>query len=356
MLTQRFFCVMILKRIFGMVFMAYSSNITKEEQKRLALEKIEKSFAKINSDVFSIFDKATLPVFLAFMAKFHYFDVYNLILIFKQRPTATFIASYNTWYRISVNHWHDPSRSVLAGDQKGKGIGILTPYILKKKVSDSMNLRSASVGARIVSYFDYHIVFVFDKAQTNGLPAPAIEWELSKNKLDAEAAFHALKAVAPFDIVFSVDESFKGNYVFEEGAQAPHRNPTLVLNPKYRHDHYSLCNFIIRCVVARSLPNIEGKYQSDDFEKLVECVSFVIASYFGLSVSEYTFFFARLWRTDSHNMLEILNTIRQSAHMMIEDIENEMIEYKAQFGDDKDIYTQADDIFEEFENLSLFDF
>lgn len=346
---------MILKSIFGMVFMAYSSNITKEEQKRLALEKIEKSFAKINSDVFSIFDKDTLPVFLAFMAKFHYFDVYNLILIFKQRPTATFIASFNTWERISINHWHDPSRRVFLSSQKEKGIGILAPYILKKKISDSMNLRSASVGARIVSYFDYHIVFVFDKAQTNGIPAPAIEWELSKNKFDAEAAFHALKTTAPFDIVFSVDENFKGNYVFEEDTKKPGRNATLVLNSKYRFDHYTLCNFIIRSFVLRSLGDIENKYSADDLEKLVECVSFVIASYFGLSTNEYTFFFARMWATNSQNMLEIINTVRQSAHMLIENIESEMIEYKSQFGDDEDIYTQEDDVME-FENLSLFDF
>lgn len=339
--------------------MAYSSNITKDEQKRLALEKIEKSFAKINSDVFSIFDKDTMPVFLAFMAKFHYFDVYNLILIFKQRPSATFIASFNTWKRISLNHWHDPARDILFGDQKGKGVGILAPYILKKKISNSMNLRSASVGARIVSYFDYHIVFVFDKAQTNGIPAPIIDWELSKNKLNAEAAYYALKAVAPFNIVFSSDsESFKGNYVFEEGSQKPHGRGTLVLNAKYRFDHYTLCNFIVRSLVVQSLAsNIENKYSADDFEKLVECVSFVIATYFGLPVSEYTFFFARMWATSSQNMLEILNLIRQFSHMLIENIEDEMIEYKSQFGDDEDIYAQEDDILElEFENLSLFDF
>lgn len=352
-MTQSGFCDMILERIFGMVFMAYSSNITKEEQKRLALEKIEKSFTKINSDVFSIFDKDTLPVFLAFMAKFHYFDIYNLILIFKQRPTATFIAAFNTWERISINHWHDPSRRVFP--QKPKSIGILAPYILKKKISDAMNLRSASVGARIVSYFDYHVVYVFDKAETNGIPAPVIEWDLSKNKKDAEAAFQALKAVAPFSIVFSADENFKGNYVFEDNTQNPGSTATLVLNAKYRFDHYTLCNFIIRSFVLRSLENIENKYSADDSEKLVECVSFVIASYFGLSTNEYTFFFARMWATNSQNMLEILNTVRQLAHMLIENIESEMIEYKSQFGDDVDIYTQEDDVIE-FENLSLFDF
>lgn len=355
LLTRRWFLCYYIEKYLRMVFMAYVNNLSKEEQKRLAREKVEKALMKINSDVFSIFDTDTLPPFLSFMAKFHYFDVNNLVLIYKQRPTATFIASYNTWERISLNHWHDPSRPVFLSSQKGQGIGILAPYVLKKKLSDATDLRSAAVSTRVVPYFEYHIVFVFDREQVNGIPAPVASWDLSKDKIDAEAAFHAFKAIAPFHIVFSADENFKGHYVFEDGKPDENRPDVLVLNGKCRHDCYALCNFIVRIFVSKSMPKLQAKYSPDEFEKFTECVSFVIANYFGLPVDSYTFFFAKTWGRSSQNMLELLYIVRHYAHLLIENLEAEMIDYKKQFNMPEDTFSFDDD-FSEFENLSIFDF
>lgn len=334
--------------------MAYTNQLTKEQQTQLAQEKVTKALAKVNSDVFSLFDKDALPSFLAFAAKFHYFDIYNLILLYKQRPTATFVASFDTWGRISVNHWHDPSRPVFLVSQKGKGLGILVPYILKKQISDVPNHRSAVASSRVIDYFDYHVCFVFDKEQTNGIPAPVMEWALAKSPEDAEAAFHAINQVAPFSVVFSTDSAFRGNYVFEEATPGSGRKSTLVLNPKYRNDHYTLCNFMVRVFVVQYLEKMEAKFESDEFEKIAECIAFVVASHFGLDTSDYAFFFARTWASSSQRMLEILNAICQVAHLIIDEIELEMIEYKELVGNRQDIYAMDDSIFS-YENMTIFD-
>ena len=336
--------------------MAYSNQLTKEQQAQLVQEKVSKSFAKVSSDVVSLFDKDALPSFLAFAAKFHYFDIYNLILLYKQRPAATFVASFETWRRISVNHWHDPSRPVFLVSQKGKGLGILVPYILKKKVSDVPNHRSAVAPSRVITYFDYHVGWVFDKEQTNGIPSPVLEWDLANSQIDAEAAFHAIREVAPFTVTFSGEGNFRGNYVFEEARQDSGSPDTLVLNGKYRNEHYTLCNFMIRVFVVQYLEGMDQQFDPNEFEKIAECVSFVVASHFGLSTSDYAFFFARTWASSSQRMLEILNAICQVAHLIIDEIEIAMIEYKALFGDNQDIYgfPDSDDVFA-FENLTIFD-
>lgn len=333
--------------------MAYISNLSKDEQKKLARDKVDKALSRVHSDVVSIFNNDTLPVFLDFVARFHYFDIYNLILIYKQRPTATFIAPFKTWEKISHDHWHDPNRLVFLAPQKNQGIGILAPYILKKKVSDSMDLRTAAVRAKVVSYLDYHMVFVFDKEQTNGIPAPVVDWDLSQNKFDAEAAFNAFKAVAPFDIVFSTDSHFQGNYVFEDGSKSNGRADTLILNFKYRSDYSALCNFVIKPFVSVYLRQLGDRYTRDEFEKMSECVSYILARYFGLSTDGFFFFFVNSWVDDPVKMLDLLDMIRRAAHSIIELIEPDMLEYRALYGNNTDICEMDDDVWE-FENLFTF--
>lgn len=332
--------------------MAYASNIPKEEQKRLALEKVEKSFAKINSDVVTLFDKDAMPRFLAFMARFHYFDIYNLILVYKQRPEATFVASFKTWEKIGLNRWHDPGRPVFQGSQTGQGIGILAPYILKKKLENSLDMKSASFRTKVIPYLDYHVVFVFDKAQVNNIPSPVMDWDLSNNKIDAEAAFHGFLNLAPFDIVFSYGSGFKGNFVFEDANPRTQKKPTLVLNAKYKFDYMALCNFILRIFVAHSMPDLKEISSPDEFEKYIECVSYAIASYFGFSTDEYFFFFMRSWASNSSDMLSKLNAVRYFIHTLITALEIEICEYKASLGDAGDLYAFDDDD-DALENMRL---
>ena len=131
--------------------MAYSNNYTKEEQKALAVEKVQKALIKVKQDVIGIFDESRFADYLRFAANFHYFDVNNTMLVYKQRPSATFLASFRTWEKLNVEAWGDPNRPVFTSLQKGKGIGILVPYILKKK-SDALITPSS----KAFSYFDYH--------------------------------------------------------------------------------------------------------------------------------------------------------------------------------------------------------
>lgn len=316
--------------------MAYSNTYSKEEQKALAKQKVEKALAKIEVDVISIFDNESFPEYLRFAANFHYFDVNNALLVYNQRPSATFLTSFKAWEKYSLENYGDVNRPVLLGNQKGKGVGILAPYILKKKVSDAEGQRF-----KVVSYLDYHIVFVFDKAQTYDIPVPVMSWDLSKSKDDCLALFNAFCEKAPFSIVFDEQCSYK--YSFEESDDA-NKKSCLALNPNVKDNYFIACSYIVKSFVIQSLAFLKKHYSRDDFQKICECVSYMLSCYFGLPAEQYSFFFAKIWGGNNPDkMMGILNVVQNSVHKLIVLLEEEVVFYKSLL-DTSDIYNN-DDVF-----------
>ncbi len=324
--------------------MAYSNNYSKEELKALAIEKVQKSLFKVKQDVVGVFNESRFPDYLKFAANFHYFDVNNTMLVYMQRPTATYLASFKAWEKFSVEAWGDPNRPVFTSLQKGKGIGILVPYILKKK-ADSVSYGVSATKPMAFSYFDYHVVFVFDREQTNDIPTPLISWDLSKSKNDCIALFNAFKVTAPFDIVFSDKSENSADLIYESYSTGEDKG-ALVLNPKDRNNYYLLCSNIVNAYTKQALKSLQSEHKEDEYQKICECVAFMISSYFKLPTEQYSFFFAGHWcGGDSDNMIRILNTVQSSAHNIIDSLEEEMT-----------FYNGAVEEYESFDNDDIFEF
>ena len=326
------------------LLMAYSAELSKEEQKTLAKMKVEKALVKIKRDVASVFTNSQLPKFLSFAVKFHYFDVNNVLLLYKQFPEATFVASFKTWKNLSDEfRGKGNNRPVFATSQKGNGIGILAPYILKKKITDSS--KQGRDGSQIlVSYLDYHVVFVFDKSQTNNIPSPIIPWDLQGRKEESEFLFRALNVKAPFFICFE-DSNSQKNYRYE-AANGEKEKDKLIFKATDRESYFDLCNFTVKHYVLNSLAEVKSRYPFNDFQKIAECVAFMISSYFGLPINDYVFFFANEWGyKTAGEMIELLATIHGSAHRMIDELEEEIAYIRVLYGS------------EDLEDIdSLFDF
>jgi N-terminal domain of anti-restriction factor ArdC len=98
--------------------------------------------------------------FLAAASRFHRYSVNNVLLIMKQAPTATQVASYTTWQQLG--------RQVRKGE---KGIKILAPcrYPVKDAgtATDVKEEKYAVRGFRLAS--------VFDVGQTDGEALPSVE-------------------------------------------------------------------------------------------------------------------------------------------------------------------------------------
>ena len=311
--------------------MAYSTELSKEEQKALAKMKVEKALVKINRDVASVFTNSHLPDFLSFAVKFHYFDINNILLLYKQFPEATFVASFKTWKSLSDEFWgKGRSHSVFSTSQKGNGIGILAPYILKKRISGSPGQGRDGIKT-LVSYLDYHIVFVFDKSQTNNIPAPIIPWDLKDREEESELLFRALNVKAPFYICFE-DSISQKNYRYE-AADREKGKGKLIFRVQDRENYLDLCNFTIKHYVLNALPELKARYPFNEFQKIAECVAFMVSSYFGLPVEDYFFFFANEWgRKTAGEMIELLATIHGCAYRLIEELEEEIAYIRVLYG------------------------
>lgn len=99
-----------------------------------------------------------LKEYLAAMARFHRYSLYNVMLIASQRPDATRVAGYHKWREFG--------RFVKKG---AKGIFILAP-ILAKKTAEQDSL--AEDTARVAVGF--RAVYVFDLSDTEGEPLPEL--------------------------------------------------------------------------------------------------------------------------------------------------------------------------------------
>ncbi len=306
--------------------MAYSADLSKEEQKALAKMKVDKALLRVNRDVASVFTNEKLSDFLSFSVKFHYFDINNVLLLYKQYPEATFVASFKTWQKLLKEfRGGDSGRSVFATSQKGRGIGILVPYILKKKLNAAAK-QGRGAETTVVSYLDYHIVFVFDRTQTNNIPSPVIPWNLKESRESSELVFRAFEANAPFLICFE-DSDAESNYQISPKIESGYEKPTLTFKFSDRGKYYELCNLIIKHYVLLSIPDIKKQFPANEFQKIAECVAFMLSAYFGLPTDDYSFFFAVEWgNRTAGEMIELLSVIQNAAHLLIEDLEEE-IEY-----------------------------
>jgi N-terminal domain of anti-restriction factor ArdC len=106
-----------------------------------------------------------LAGFLDAMAHFHSYSFGNVLLIARQRPSATHVAGMRTW--------NDLERRV---KQREKGIVILAPMVAgknaKKRDTEQKAADETSTGKRPL--LGFRRVYVWDESQTEGAPLPTL--------------------------------------------------------------------------------------------------------------------------------------------------------------------------------------
>jgi antirestriction protein ArdC len=111
---------------------------------------------------------------LAFASRFTSYSLNNQLLVLMQRPDATRVAGYKAWQALG--------RQVNKGE---RGISIFAPRTRLKEGEDGERHRVLS---------GFHVVRVFDVAQTSGAPLP--ELRMPDVSGSSEAVFSALIAAA----------------------------------------------------------------------------------------------------------------------------------------------------------------
>jgi len=120
---------------------------------------ITASIATLCAETDAVKQSSTYTAWLKTMSAFHEYSFGNQILIWRQLPTATRVAGFNTWKSLK--------RFVNKGQ---KGIRILAPLVRKtEEVSKSGTTEKVS---RIAGF---RVVAVFDISQTSGEDIPSLE-------------------------------------------------------------------------------------------------------------------------------------------------------------------------------------
>src|SRR5215470_14637710 len=94
--------------------------------------------------------------YLKTSAAFWDYSWHNQMLIWRQRPDASFVGGFNTWLKCG--------RYVRKGE---RGIAILAPMFFKEK-------RQTGESEDEVTRLWFKVVYVFDIAQTDGTPLPEL--------------------------------------------------------------------------------------------------------------------------------------------------------------------------------------
>lgn len=239
-----------------------------------------------------------LANYLEFSARFHKYSANNQMLIYLQRPDATFVAGYRKW--------QDWGYQVGKGE---KGIRILAPRISNREDKESHEVKQ-------VMYFVP--VSVFDASQLTDLekkPLPVFFTPLVDDQPELYARLHQ----AVQDDGIHIEESplgltqglsMKGRIAIREGIDS--RNKFLTLLHEYTHE------------LLHWKPDAKGQSVKAK-ECHAEAVSYLVAHHFGIR-NPFSADYLQHWGNTSRELLEELDIVRRTAAYIISRVEEPSVE------------------------------
>ena len=274
-------------------------------------EKTKELFNKLIDGVTSIIDSGEYNKFLRFSKNFHNYSFNNILLIYLQMKNATKVAGFKTWQSMG--------RKVKAGE---KGIQIIYP--IKRsftKINKKQDANEELEEKKIVEYYLYRPTYVFDVSQTEGDPLPLESRNLNTN--NKQELFDLLCSFSRFPIkemeLFGDTKGYwhpKKKYIVLEKRLSIDDKVTVLIH-ELTHALYDDFDYS------------ENRNLSETF---VESVAFVVADYFGLDNSNYSFNYITYWaKGNEKEFLSLGDKIQKTANEFIKSLEefaNNKIERK----------------------------
>mgnify|MGYP000015413886 CR=1 FL=1 len=280
------------KKVYRYPFMEGGEKTSKDISE--IVSSLERNFAKYLEN-----DEARYKNYLQIMARFHNYSVNNSMLIFMQRPNATYISSFSGWKSIG--------RKVKKGE---KGIRIIAPVTIKvRQKSDEENQESPEEQEKLVAF---RFAYVFDLEQTEGKELPFLSAaELTGKVPDYSKLMSAIRKISPVSIHYeNLEATVKGYYdltakeiIIRSGMSELHTVKTAL------HE--------ITHVLLHSDRN--DKNSSFERETEAESVAYVVCNALGLDTAEYSFPYLTSW-SQEHTPKELKSSlflVRKTADSII---------------------------------------
>ena len=273
----------------------------------------------------AVFESENYRNYLSTMSKFHNYSFRNTLLIYMQKPEASYVAGYVAWQK-------NFNRQVQKGE---KGIQIVgyTPKNVNQEQEKRDEQGNPVIGAdgkpetetvtRKIPYFTP--VYVYDVSQTEGEPLPRLVNELDGSVEAYNDLMTALREVSPFPIVF---EDIKGGVngyfspaerkiAVRQGMSEAQTVKTAIHEITHADLHAPEQNLILADRTDRRTREIEA-----------ESTAFIVCSHYGIDTSDYSFGYLASWSSTKEltELQSSLDTIQKQANELIDRIDNRLAE------------------------------
>jgi hypothetical protein len=247
-------------------------------------------------------DSEALTEYLNAMARFHQYSFGNIMLIARQRPTATQVAGIRTWNSLG--------RFVKRGE---KGIVILAPMVgYRKQAKDAVATEIQSSNAadereREPQLYGFRTVYVFDVNQTDGKELPVltqVQGDVSgyRERLVEYVESRNIKLNYSENIAPAKGMSYGGKITLLTGMEPAEEFSTLV---------HETAHEMLHKAERRTLTTKEVR------ETEAEAVAFVVCQSIGLETGSAFSDYIRLWNGDAKLLQESLEVVQRTAAVIL---------------------------------------
>lgn len=281
-------------------------------------EKVAETLEMLKEGLQSIRSSAEYKNYLKVMSKFPSYSMKNTLLIFKQCPYASYVAGFRTWQK-------EFDRHVRKGE---KGIRILAPRMVDKENEKDPSINNEQIKDKSVkkSMIGFHTIYVFDISQTEGKPLPTpVQTEILSDEVERfDLLFKKMCSLTPFKVVF---EDLKS------GTNGVTRYLTSTIALQKDMPQLQTVKTLLHEITHSRLHNPdlcpdEELYRLSDQsikETEAESTAYVVASYFGLDTSGFSFPYLVLWSEQEDELLEnSLDRISKTSAALIEELEQKL--------------------------------
>lgn len=267
---------------------------------KTALEEIDTGLATINTNEDWIH-------FLSFQAQFYNYSFGNAMLIYIQRPDATYVKGYKAWNQIG--------RHVVKG---AKGIGIICPCIRKIEVikepldTNVYNDKEAEKEIKkVISGF--RMGYVYDLSDTAGDDSqlPVLVTGLLSSTDEEKALYESLISYVSKE--YCVQEcdcgSSKGSYNLE--------THVISINNKieYRQKIKTLLHEYSHALDFKMHP--DDDIPRNKRELIAESTAFVVCLRLGVDTSSYSFSYLKSWLKEPDELKKIADSVQKISYEII---------------------------------------
>lgn len=240
-------------------------------------DKIKEIMTQLEEGVASVFTSANYTRLLNMLGQFHNYSVNNCILILMQCPSASRVASYQTWKKLGY-----PVRK----GEKGIKVLVPIPYTYQteqKTVDEQGNPVVETVDAKGLTFKVGH---VFDVSQVQG-EMPTLAHELED---DPEYLRQAVERIIAENESINYDHNLK-----KGGANGYYRLDTKQIALRPDMSASQTIKTIIHEKAHSLLHNSATDYTREEAEVQAESIAYVVCNAFGLDTSDYSFGYIAGW-------------------------------------------------------------